>query len=112
MRRLLARLSAKPLLAVFSVALMACHEDTVVVVESDTIWHGDIDQYGTVEGRGNAQFDISEAKDKICWTFVKQSDGGTLRVYADDDTWFGLGSQIDGEQTTRAAHGTVRGCAQ
>ena len=43
---------------------------------------------------------------------MKQSDGGTLRVYADDDTWFGLGSQIDGEQTTQAPHGAVRGCAQ
>ena len=34
------------------------------MVESDTVWHGDIEQYGTVEGRGNAQFDISEAKEK------------------------------------------------
>ena len=58
----------RPLLAVFVVGLMACNEDTVVVVESDTIWHGDIEQYGTVEGRGNAQFDISEATDTICWT--------------------------------------------
>ena len=101
-----------PLLLVSLVALTACNEDTVVIVESDTIWHGDIDKYGTFDGRGNAHFDISEAKEKICWTFAKQSDGGTLRVYADDDTWFGLGSQIDGEQTTRAPHGMVRGCAQ
>ena len=28
----------KPLLAVFLLALMACNEDTVVVVESDTVW--------------------------------------------------------------------------
>jgi hypothetical protein len=101
----------KPVLAVFIVALMACNEDTVVVVESDTVWHGDIEQYGTVEGRGNAQFDISEGTDTKCWTFQKLSSGGTLRVYADDDTWFGLGSQIDGEQTTTAPNGTVKGCA-
>ena len=67
----------KPLLAVIMVALIACNEDTVVMVESDTAWRGDIEQYGTVEGRGNAQFDISEGTDKKCWTFQKLTSGGT-----------------------------------
>ena len=100
------------LLWTLAIALMACGEDTVVIVESDTAWRGDIEQYGAVQGHGNAEFDISDSEDEICWTFVKQSEHGTLRVYADDDTWLGLGSQIDGEQTTTAPHGEVRGCAR
>jgi hypothetical protein len=100
------------LYAWLTITLIACGEDTVVVVESDTVWRGDIESYGTVQGRGNAEFDISEAKEEICWTFVKQSEHGTLRVYADDDTWLGLGSQVDGEQTTTAPNGQVQGCAR
>jgi hypothetical protein len=98
--------------ALLAAALVACGGDTVVVVDSDTAWRGDIERYGTVEGHGHAEFDISEAKEEVCWTFVKLSDAGTLRVYADDDTWFGLGSQIDGEQTTTAPRGQVQGCAR
>ena len=100
------------LCAWLAITLIACSEDTVVVVESDTVWRGDIETYGAVDGRGDARFDISDAEDEVCWTFVKQTDFGTLRVYAEDDTWFGLGSQVDGEQTTTEPNGQVRGCAQ
>ena len=102
MRRLFAGLA--------TAALCACSSKELVV-ESDTEWQGTIDQFGTVKGRGNARYDISDGDGEICWTFQKKTSLGTLRVYADDGTWFDLGSEIDGEQTTTAPDGQVTGCA-
>jgi hypothetical protein len=90
--------------------LCACDGKTLIV-ESDTSWAGTIGATD-VSDQGNAQFDISGSTGQVCWTLAKTTSQGTLRAYAKDDTWFGLGSEIDGESTTIAPNGTVTGCAQ
>lgn len=90
--------------------LTACAGKTLKV-ESDTAWVGTIDQFGAVQGRGNADYDLGKTSGEVCWTFQKVTSLGTLRVYSDDQTWFGLGSEIDGEMTTRDPSGTVQGCS-
>ncbi len=80
-------------------------------VESDTTWEGSIDQVGDVAGRANQQFDLSNTTGQVCWTFHKRTSLGTLRVYVDDQTWFGLGAKVDGDMTTTEPGGTVQGCS-
>ncbi len=102
-RQLVLLLGLSPLLA-------ACSSKTLIV-ESDTAWTGSVDQFGAVEGRGNAQYDLGNTNGEVCWNFQKTTSLGTLRVYSDDKTFFGLGSETDGEQTTNAPSGTVHGCS-
>ncbi len=91
--------------------LSACGGKTLVV-ESDTSWTGHVDHLGTVAGRGDREFGLGEFRGEVCWTLAKTTSLGTLRAYARDDTWFGLGSQVDGDASTTAANGQVAGCAQ
>lgn len=93
------------------VALSACSGKTLHV-ESDTSWSGTVDQFGAVQGSGNAQYDLGDTHGQVCWTIGKVTTAGILRVYADDDTWFGLGSEVDGESSTTAPSGAVEGCSQ
>lgn len=91
--------------------LCGCSGKTLVV-ESDTSWAGTIDRVGTVAGRGGKEFGLGGLQGEVCWTLAKSTALGTLRAYAKDDTWFGLGSQVDGDAVTTAANGQVTGCAQ
>ena len=97
--------------------LSACSGKTLHV-ESDTSWSGSVDQFGSVEGHGNAQYDLGATHGQVCWKIDKATTAGVLRAYADDDTWFGMhvnlgmGSEIDGESSTTAPSGSVEGCSQ
>lgn len=99
----------RPLLGVL--LLCGCSGKTLVV-ESDTSWAGEIDRQGTVAGTGGHEFALGGYQGEVCWTLAKTTSLGTLRAYARDDTWFGLGSQVDGEAVTTAPNGQVAGCAQ
>jgi len=91
--------------------LCGCSGKTLVV-ESNTSWSGEIDRVGTVAGRGGKEFGLSGLRGEVCWVITKSTSLGTLRAYARDDTWFGLGSEVDGEAVTTAPNGRVEGCAQ
>lgn len=101
----------RPALWVMLGLLTACSGKTLHI-ESDTSWAGAIDKFGPVAGHGNEQFDIGGEKGQLCWHIAKTTSAGILRVYSDDDTWFGLGSEVDGDSTTTAPSGAVEGCSQ
>lgn len=90
-------------------AVAAC-SDKELVVESNTTWSGVIVGLGGVQGEGNATIDLSNAPSDVCWTLKKETSAGTLRAYLRDKTWFGLGTEIDGDQTTTAPGGQIGGC--
>jgi hypothetical protein len=98
---------------VFAAVVLLCACDkTTLVIESDTSWAGEVDGVGQVADRGHARFELPNSKTENCWSIHKTSSAGTLRAYAEDDTWFGLGSEVDGEATTTAPNGAVQGCAR
>ena len=101
----------RAVLLIGAFVLIGCTDKTLHV-ESDTSWAGTIDQFGPVDGHGNAQYDIGGVTGEVCWKIAKTTTAGTLRAYADDKTWFGLGSEVDGEATTTAPAGEVQGCSQ
>jgi hypothetical protein len=84
----------------------------VIHIESDTDWSGTIDGIGVVSGRGSKTFALDAVSSPICWTITKLTDAGTLRVYSEASTWFGLGEDIEAEQTTAEPHGDVTGCVK
>ena len=86
----------------------------VLHVESDTAWTGTIASIGPVEGRGSRDFELSASPDREppCWSLQKQSEAGTLRVWVEQSTWFGLGNDIDADGTTTEPLGVVAGCAR
>jgi hypothetical protein len=88
-----------------AVLLSACDLDTTLVVESDTVWAGTIDDR-PVSGRGNTEFDIDGT---VCWRLSKQSSAGILRAYAEKESTFG-GSSAFGVQQTTSPGGVVEGC--
>lgn len=96
----------------WSVVLLCGCSGKTLVIESDTGWSGTIDRFGDVAGRGAKEFGLGGFQGEVCWSIVKTTALGTLRAYARDDTWFGLGSQVDGEAATTAPNGRVQGCAQ
>lgn len=96
-----------PLIAVL--ALAACDEK-ILVVESNTSWEGTITYAGDVSGTGSATVDLSDFPSNVCWTLRKTTTDGVLRAYLKDETWFGLGEEIDGDQTTSEPNGEVSGC--
>lgn len=92
--------------------LCACGDERLFI-ESDTSWSGTVDGVGLVSGHGDEEFDLAAEGDQApCWTLNKTTDAGTLRAYAEADTWFGLGVGVHGEATTREARGQVRGCVR
>ncbi len=93
-----------------AVLVSGCNEKDLVI-ESDTTWEGTVDRIGTVSGRGSARYTL-DVKGQVCWVFTKTSTHGVLRVYAVDQTWLGLGSEVDSDDTTREPNGQVRGCAR
>ena len=100
------------LLALTAVMVLCACDKTTLVVESDTSWAGSVDGVGQVADRGGARFELPDAKRENCWELRKTSSAGTLRAYAEDETWFGLGSEVDGEAITTAPNGMVTGCAR
>ncbi len=92
-----------------AVLLGAC-DDKDLVIESNTTWTGKVDKVGTLSGRGSARYKL-DVPGQICWEFTKTSTYGILRVYAEDKTWFGLGTQVDSDDNTTAPNGKVIGCA-
>jgi hypothetical protein len=99
------------LVLVPALLLLGCDEKSLVI-ESDTAWTGSINHLGPVSGEGSGEFDLSDFPSDVCWQLRKTSSAGTLRAYLRDETWFGLGKEIDGDQTTTAPSGEVRGCNQ
>lgn len=96
---------------VLLLGLAAC-ETKELVIESNTAWAGEITGYGAVAGEGNAVIDLTDAPSDVCWTLRKTTSAGTLRAYLRDETWFGLGNEIDGDQTTTLPNGEIGGCNQ
>ena len=101
----------RAVLLIGAFVLIGCTDKTLHV-ESDTSWAGTIDRFGGVAGQGNAQYDLGGVAGQVCWKIAKTTTAGTLRAYADDKTWFGLGTEVDGEATTTAPAGEVQGCSQ
>ncbi len=99
------------LIPLMAVALGACDEK-VLVIESNTAWEGTIDYLGGVTGEGSASVDLSDVPSDVCWVLRKTTSAGTLRAYLEDDTWFGLGKEVDGDQSTSAPNGEIGGCNQ
>ena len=95
-------------LAVLTILVMGCG-GSHLVVDSDTSWAGNVDGFGAISGQGKADYDLRDAG-RLCWEIAKLTDAGTLRAYSTTSEWFGLGTEINGEATTTAPRGTVRGC--
>jgi hypothetical protein len=88
--------------------LIGCDQRTLVV-ESNTSWEGSVDDFGPISGQGNSSIDVGRASRGFCWTIGKRTDAGTLRVFLDDKSTFGV-TEFRGEQTTNEPFGEVRGC--
>ena len=109
----------RAVLLIGAFVLIGCTDKTLHV-ESDTSWAGTlgvvwptVDVPATIHGHGNAQYTLGGlGAGEVCWKIAKTTSAGTLRAYADDKTWFGLGSEVDGEATTTAPAGEVTGCTQ
>jgi hypothetical protein len=92
------------------VAILAGCDSKELVVQSNTGWTGTITDIGTVSGTGNEVIDLSDAPTNVCWELRKTSSAGVLRAYLRDETWFGLGKEYDGDQTTSEPGGQIGGC--
>jgi hypothetical protein len=100
------------LLPIVSTLVIAGCGDRVIHIESDTSWSGTIDGVGAVSGRGGKTFALDAVSSPVCWTITKTTEAGTLRVYSEASTWFGLGEDIEAEQTTTEPNGDVTGCVK
>jgi hypothetical protein len=96
--------------ACLTVAVLSGCDDKWLVIESNTAWEGDVSYVGPVAGSGNAQVDLSDVPTDVCWILRKATSAGTLRAYLHDETWFGLGEEFDGDQTTTEPAGEIQGC--
>lgn len=93
--------------------LAACGPE-VLHIESDTTWEGMVVS-DPVSGRGTRDITLpskSQHPAPICWDVAKTTEAGTLRVWIENPTWFGLGNDIRSDETTTEAFGAVEGCAQ
>ena len=102
------QLLAVPLAVLF---LTGCDEK-FLVIESNTSWEGEVIPGGSISGEGNAEVDLTDQPSDVCWTLRKTTSAGVLRAYLRDETWFGLGEEFDGDQTTSAPGGEIGGCNQ
>jgi hypothetical protein len=94
------------------VAALAGCDSKELVIQSNTGWEGTISGYGAVTGSGNAILDLSDVPSNVCWELRKTSTAGVLRAYLRDETWFGLGTEYDGDQSTSEPAGQIEGCNQ
>lgn len=96
------------LMLAIAVFLLAGCEGRTLHVESNTSWTGYIggDAGSSVEGRGNHSWPLNPGT--TCWSFQKETEGGTLRAYASGG---GIAApDRQGDATTTAAYGVVSGC--
>jgi hypothetical protein len=103
--------SALPLVA--AVLLSSCGEQ-ILHIESDTAWSGTVGA-SAVSGRGSWEGRLpnrTASRGQVCWRIQKDSDAGTLRVWVEQGTFFGLGNVVESEMTTTAPHGAVSGCVE
>lgn len=103
----------RPLGAALALVLLTACDTKQLVVESDTHWAGRITSgtmADTLWGSGNTAIDLARYPSALCWRLVKTTDVGSLRAYLRDKTWFGLGTDTDGDQTTSYPGGVVFGC--
>ena len=97
------------LVTVAMVAALGACTDRRLIVESDTEWSGFIDEEESGysrDGSGNARFDLDDGR--VCWTFQKGTEQGSLRVYARTKELFG--TETHGDARTTAVYGIVAGC--
>ena len=99
-------------LPIVSTLVIAGCGGRVIHIESDTSWTGTIDGVGAVAGRGSKSFTLDATSSPVCWVITKTTAAGTLRVYSEQSTWFGLGEDIEAEQTTTEPNGDVTGCVR
>lgn len=102
------RLLAVPLLA----AWLAGCDTKELIVESNTAWRATFanSDIQPIQGSGNSVIDLADAPSNVCWEVQKLTSAGTLRAYLRDETWFGIGVEYDGDQTTTEPGGIVGGC--
>lgn len=101
------------LVPVVAVTLLTSCGGQTLHIESDTSWSGTLGGI-PISGQGSTQMELparNGGRGTICWTIRKDSEAGTLRAHVEQDTFFGLGSVVEGEMTTTAAFGVVSGCA-
>ena len=94
------------------VASLAGCDSKELVIQSNTSWEGSVTGVGAVAGSGNEVIDLSDAPSDVCWELRKTSSAGVLRAYLRDETWFGLGTEYDGDQSTSEPAGQIEGCNQ
>lgn len=97
---------------ILGVALLCGCSGKTLVIESDTSWSGTIERVGEIAGRGGREVGLSGLNGEVCWSIAKTTSLGTLRAYSRDETWFGLGTEVDGDAVTTAPSGRVEGCSQ
>lgn len=98
------------LLVPLAVLLLAACDEKHLVIESDTSWEAEIDFLGSIGGTGDTEINLSDVPANVCWTVQKTTIEGVLRAYLRDETWFGLGEEVDGDRTTSEPNGVVSGC--
>lgn len=100
-------------LPVAAVLLLSSCGGEILHIESDTSWTGSF-AGSPIEGRGyrDIAFPGVRVSDELCWTIRKTTDAGTLRVWVEKSTWFGLGNDIRADETTTQPQGLVSGCAR
>ena len=103
--------SAKRLLLILTIALLAACESKTLEIESNTTWSGAVGGTGSrsIQGSGNQSISIT-GTDTYCWTLQKETRTGTLRAYAKVHTITGVDNQDD--ETTTADFGLVSGCTK
>lgn len=97
-----------PCIACAALLVGACTSKTLEI-ESNTTWSGAIggDATSTIDGRGSRSIGIPSSG-IYCWDLQKQTQEGSLRVYAKVKTV--TSSERDGDATTTAEYGVVSGC--
>jgi hypothetical protein len=101
-------------LPVVAALLLAGCGEQIIHIESDTTWSGTIGD-APVSGRGAYTGRLparTTSRGEVCWNIQKTTEAGTLRVWVEQSTFFGLGNLIDADNTTTAPHGTVAGCVE
>lgn len=96
-----------------SILLLGACGPEVLHIESDTDWQGTVVE-DPVSGRGYRDITLpskSRHPAPICWEVAKLTDAGTLRIWIENPTWFGLGNDIRFDETTTDPMGSVEGCA-
>lgn len=96
-------------LLVLSAAIGGC-DSKELVIQANTSWQGTVTGIGAVAGSGNDVIDLTDAPSDVCWELRKTTSAGILRAYLRDETWFGLGTEYDGDQSTSEPGGEIGGC--